>query len=224
MALATNAYTTLATVQDELGLSSTTSTEDARLERYINEASDMLESLTNRAFYWRSSHTEYVAAFGGRRLQVYEALPIDTLNSITLDDGVTTTTVDADDYRIEPGRAEEGFIERITGLWESTQSMTEFIEVEPSGFAYPHYAVDYDGGYITPKQDDDGVGTRDLPYDLEAAVIAYVSMRWHGQGLDTSVAKKKIGPVSVTYREGARIPEQMDNVAAHYFGYAESFA
>ena len=59
MALATNALTNVATVEDELGIAS--GTEDARLQRLINEASAIAESYAGRSFYRNTAISEKIS-------------------------------------------------------------------------------------------------------------------------------------------------------------------
>lgn len=206
--------TTLATALDELGLTNDGGAQDARVERYIMAGSELMSKLCNRNLYRAADHVERVAGAGGVYLVVNDHRPIVSIDSIVWDprDG-TTTTVDSDDYAISDAGA--GKIEYVGGAWDSSRVQVQRIERTPTGRALPRYKVTYTGGWITPKQDDDGVGDRDLPYDLEDAVLQYVSMRWSRRGQDASVASKKVGPASVTYN-GHTVPPAFKQAAQKY--------
>lgn len=205
MALATNAMTELSVVLDELGLTSDGGSQDARLERYITVASDLFEQLTGTKWHRQSGHVERVEGFGTPVLYLSDYLPIDSVSSVVFDDGDSTSTVDADDYEVT--RPELGELRYIGGGWLDTTVYRQDVSTERlPGTEEALYKVTYTGGYITPKQDTDGVGTRDLPHGLEQAIVDYVAMRWHQQGKDQTVSREKLGSWSASYVDGHRVP------------------
>jgi hypothetical protein len=184
------------------------------LERYINVASDLFSQMVGRDLHYREDVAEKVASGGDVRLVVYEATPIDSITSIVIDDGVTSSTVDSDDYRIED--ADAGLIEQIDGTWEDTEVYAWNIERETKGRQLAHYTVTYDGGWVTQEQDDnDGTLTRDLPYDIEQAVIDYVVMKDARRGRDTAVKSMSNLSASVAYMD-QEVPPSFVNAVRRY--------
>jgi hypothetical protein len=178
------------------------------LDRAINEATDLFAKLVGRDVHWRAGHTEKVAGDGSFRLEVFEALPIDTVNSITHDNGVTSQGVDSATYRIES--AEDGFIERI-GRYK------RWIGTDGRNF----YTVDYDGGWVTPQQASvDGTLTRDLPYDIERAAIEFVVMRVANDGADPTVKRVGVDQGSISYvtvnGRKVDVPQSFADAAENY--------
>lgn len=195
--------TKLATVAAELGITvGADSAVDARIERYIDVGSDLLAQMCNRTFSHESGIVEQVEASRSIYLSVAR-MPILSVSKIEWVDGTgTSTEVDSSRYRLTDDNAESGLIERVYGHWDSTDVYRQAIERKPTTRRKPNYKVTYTAGWITPKQDDDGVGTRSLPHDIEDAIIQYAVMREREQGKDATVAAKSVGPVSVTYRSG----------------------
>src|SRR4051812_21738727 len=95
-ALKANALVTLADALDELGLTSDAGVVDRRVTRYINAASQAIESYCTRKFYREILTAERYPAAGGPRL-VLNRTPVLTLTSITID----STVFDATDYTLE---------------------------------------------------------------------------------------------------------------------------
>lgn len=192
---------------------------DKRIERWIMEGSDTLRSMTGREFHWTTGYVERVAARGEKEIWVTDHVPVDTINSITYDSGNSTSTIDADSYEhiADSKRRDVGTIRRITGMWTSTAQVQDGIvqNLQP-GTEERLYKVDYDGGWVTQKQDDDDASlTRDLPHDLEGAVLDYVKMQEARHGQDPAVEKWSAESVSVTYR-GQEVPQRMASVADFY--------
>lgn len=192
MALATNALTTVATIEDELGISS--GTEDARLERLINEASAIAESYAGRSFYRDSAVVEKVLGGEGPYLFVARA-PLNSVTSISfLGSDISTA-----DYEIH-GDGKSGVIYAINGSWARLDvTFNDISRTSAAGMVRKAYTVTYDGGWYTAKQDDDGDGTRDLPYDIERAVILIVSYLRRGMGRDPTVKAESLLESSVAY-------------------------
>lgn len=204
----------VATVLPDYSDGGGTTDDDKRIERWILQASSTLRTLADRQFHYESGYTERVPAAGEREIWVNDHVPIDTIDKIVWDSGDGTTTVDADSY--EALDDEQGTIRRISGLWVSTaQTQAGIVQNQQPGTEEEIYKVTYDGGWITPKQGTDGVGTRDLPYDVEEAVLAYVAMKEARHGADPNVKKISLGKGSVTY-QGKKVPHKMAQVADDY--------
>lgn len=191
-----------------------TTDDDKRIERWILEGSKRMRQLADRQFHYETAYTERTSAHGEREIWVNDHVPIDTINSITYDSGDDTTTVDSDSY--EPIGDGQGTIRRIDGLWTSTaQIQAGIVQGHQPGTEERLYKVDYDGGWITPKQDTDGVGTRDLPHDVEGAVLDYALMKESRHGQDPNIQKLSLGQGTVQYG-GFEVPQRMAAVADSY--------
>jgi len=198
--------TTLSTVKDELQI--TVNTHDSTLERYITQASDLFRSTTGRNFHNVTDHTEKVDGERGKRLTVREHLPIDTIDKIELDVGTTVETIASNDYEIEDPNL--GYIRRISGHWQSTDSFINSIEPRPLNEDLKLYKVTYDGGYVTPEQANQTPKVRDLPADIEQGVIDQVVKMYTERGKNPNVVSESVMSASVDYAKqsnaDSRIP------------------
>jgi hypothetical protein len=195
MAVPTGSLTTLTTVKSELNISS--STDDTYLERLIGAATAYAESICNRTFYYSAAITESVAGYGTAYLQLSRA-PLSSITSITFDG----QTVSSDNYEIY-GDGKAGLVYSPT-LWINTaMSGPGITKNSYPGSERKLYSVVYKGGYVTPTQDGTGspVLTRDLPYDLEDAVIQLVVWRYRNRGRDQSVMSESLLNASVSYKQ-----------------------
>lgn len=196
MALAENALTTVATAEDELGISS--GTETARLQRLINEASAICEEYAGRVFYRDTAIAETVIGGEGPYLFVARP-PINSITSITF----LGDTVSSGDYEIhEPD--DTGIIYALGGSWARLSLNYNDISRTPvNGMQRKGYIVTYDGGWYTQAQDDaDGDITRTLPYSIERACLYIVSHLRRSMGRDPALASESLLSSSVSYRGG----------------------
>jgi len=193
MALASNALTTISSVETELSL--TAAAQDAELTRYINTASDQIEKYISRKIYYGASIIEKVAStgrvgqYGSSRTSSFlyiSRTPLSSIASVVwLGDNSTVT---ASDYEVWDSN--QGAIYKSSG-WNS---------VEVSATEFTRYQVTYTGGWITPQQAaDDGALTRDLPFDLESACIKMVSGMWRQKGTDAEIGSESILGVSMSF-------------------------
>ena len=191
VSLATNALTTLDTVKGELGI--TDASQDDTLTRYINMASDFAEQYCATEFFYEEDIEEKVAGYGSMFLQV-SRVPLLSIDSISLggDD------LDSDNYEIHPDGA-EGRIYFLSGTTWTAASLDVIDTTTLPGSERREYIVTYTGGYITPKQEDEAVGTRTLPWDLEDACISMVNNRYAMKGKDSGVKSEKLLSWAVTY-------------------------
>ena len=187
MALATNALTTISTVETELSL--TADAQDAELTRYIDTASDQIERYVNRKLYYGSAIVEKVAGSGDAFLWISRT-PLSSVTSILwLGD---SSTVGSSTYEIY--ESDQGSIYRSAGWNDTKISATD----------YTRYQVTYVGGWITPQQDaDDGALTRNLPWDLETACISLVVGLWRQKGADRTIRSESVLNTSVHYERHA---------------------
>lgn len=194
MALSVAALTTVARMEAEMDVSGATST----LEPLIEEASAVLQSECGRNFYYAEDVAEQVKGYGSPNLAVRQHVPVLSVASITLKSGDSTTTEDSSNYEIDD--ADVGTIRQKSGCWAWTTVLNSDITADPvAGAEQKRYTVTYTGGFITPAQEDDGVGSRTLPYDIERAVIDAVKALYWSRGRDPSVASKTVSKASVSY-------------------------
>lgn len=199
-----NALTTVATLEGVLGISS--GSEDDRLNRLINVASDRLEKELGRKLA-RKQVTEKVAGYGTLTLRVSRT-PLLSVSSITFDD----EAVSSNDYEIWD--AEAGEIRSDCGAWANTARISGVLAPTPiAGTQQKLFEVSYTGGYVTPQQASDTGDTRTLPSDIEQAVIQYAVMLYHGESRPGDIAKESIDGASTTYRDDQRPAIWRDLVA-----------
>ena len=201
--LTDSALTTLSAAKSELQIPAGNTGDDDYLKRQINMASQAFSDATGTKWFYAEAHTESVPAYGGRRLEVSDHLPIDDVDEIRLIrafEDLEDTPLDVDAFAIED--ADRGWIRRTIGTFRNTAQHVRDINANPrSGTEELTYEVDYSGGYITPKQADDGLGDRTLPWDVEQAVISLVVSRFRGRSRDPSVVRESNLSGSVTYAD-----------------------
>lgn len=191
MALATNALTNVATMESILGLAS--GSADAVLQRCINQASAIAESYAGREFY-RGTVTEKHPGQAGPII-VLRRPPVNSITSVTYVGG---TAEGSSTYEIHD--ANLGGLYRVSGNWVGEDwtyrdsSRTPFL-----GQGRLVWTIVYDGGWYTPKQDDDGAGTRTLPYDIEAAAIQIATAIYRAEGRDPTLRAESLMEASQTY-------------------------
>lgn len=209
MALAAQALTLLATVLDELGLTSDSGgAQDLRLERYILAVSEQIASHCGRVFQRDAAVVERVAGFGTTRLVLARA-PVNALTSISIDG----TLQDMTQVSIEDAKA--GIIYRASG-WASTAPSLPGISQGPAhGQEEKRIVVTYDGGYVTPFQVGVPTPVRTLPYDLEDACVELVLSRWRSRGVDPRIAAEGSQNASRTVF-GSELPPHIAAVLARY--------
>lgn len=195
MALATNALTNVATMEAVLGLAS--GSADATLQRVINQASAIAESYANRVFYRNTAITEKHPGQPGPLL-VLDQAPVNSITSITY---LTGSAEDSSTYEIQD--ANVGSVYRISGTWAGIETLYgDSSQTIFTGQGRKVWTVVYDGGWYTPKQDDDGAGTRNLPYDIEQAVISVAVALYRSEGRDPTVTSERLMEAQQTYATG----------------------
>jgi len=194
-----NALTTIGAVEDVVTDFTSGGSEDDLVIRYINQVSSMVESALDRKLYRADGHVERTEGYDSPEIFVRDHVPIVTINSVVYDDYEEGGALDSDDYAI--GDADTGEIRAVNGIFDSTGYPSTGIvrDVQP-GTEQRFWKVDYDGGYVTPKQVDDGAyGTRTLPDDLEWAVLSMVRMMYAETGKNPAVSKISMDDGSITY-------------------------
>jgi uncharacterized phiE125 gp8 family phage protein len=169
---ATTDLTTLAAVKSELGLS--TNEHDAQIASYISQASDSVKAYCNRTFARESVIEAFRVDLPSEPL-VLTLFPVSAIDSI-IENGVALTT---DDFFVD---------DRDGTLWRlSNDRMTHW----PCG----KISVAYTAGYLLPG--DDG---RDLPHDIERAVIMLAAQSFLGAGTDARVKRESVDGIGSTER------------------------
>jgi len=199
MTLATNALTTVATVNSDLGISG----EDTYIERLINVASDFVERYCGRAFWRDTAIVEQVPGFGWSHLIVARA-PINSITSIVRDG----STIPAADYESLGEDAAGGLIYRQGGwAWDAMRA-NDISNTPVAGTERRLHVVTYDGGWYTPKQDDDssGANARALPYDIEEAAVEIVRQMYLAKKRDPGIASESMLGWSASYTAAQMSP------------------
>lgn len=212
MALPGTALTTLATVADELGVTSPGS-EDSRLERYVSAASDAVRAYIGRAsVHFDAAIVEALPGYGRQRLALARP-PVLSVASVTWNGATVAPT----EYAIED---DTGLLFRRVGWPFSGSRRPDIVQDDRwPGTEERTIVVTYAGGWVTPRQADlDGTLTRSLPYDVEHAAILTVAALYRSRGTDPSIAAESLGSASVTYRGSAAVllPDAAAAILAPY--------
>lgn len=187
MALPVSVLTTLATVKDELGI--TDATEDIRLERYIQVASDAIVRYCRRKLHRETGIIEKHAGAGFPRLFL-DRLPLVSVTEVKLDESVIT------DFDLVD--LATGLLYRDAGWTRRAFRAAGIVQQPVTGTDDENIQVTYVGGFITPEGDP-GQGTRDLPLDIEQACIDTVTSIRANRSRDSNITAEKLGDASVTY-------------------------
>jgi hypothetical protein len=124
------------------------------------------------------------------------------VNSITSVTYLSGSAEDSSTYGI--GDSKVGELYRISGTWAGLDwhygdtSQTVF-----TGQGRKVWTIVYSGGWYTPRQDDeDGAVTRDLPHDVEHAVIAITTALYRSEGRDPTLKSESLMEARQTYGGG----------------------
>lgn len=220
--LAAGALTTLVTMLDELALTGDGGAQDARLERFINAATALVESHCARRFARVDEIEESLRPRGTVYLWP-ERAPILTVHSITVD-GAELAATDYEIHDVRPGTPGKLF---RASSWPSSAARLTGITYPPlPGTESANVVVNYDGGYVTPhqvaleeaKDPGDQVAaylTRTLPHDLEDAVVMLVTSRWKSRGTDRRITSEAYENATLTFG-GVPLPKEVLSILSHY--------
>lgn len=208
MALEIRALTQLADVKGELGI--TASTFDARLERLIHVATDLIEDELGRILSYSAAVTEKAKGYGTPFITL-ERRPVIAIASVD----ELGTALAAADYELvtdpNTGRGESGLLARKAsttslGSWPWTASRRPDVEQDKlPGTEDRAITVVYSGGYVTPAQAASGGWSgpaRSLPHSLEQACIELVVSLYRGAGEDKNVTHEQVGPSGMSWGRG----------------------
>ena len=197
MTLSAQALTTLAAARE---VASIAIGPDAYLEALIERASERVARLCNRTLHYVVDGVDAVPGWGDYVLSVPRA-PLVSVSSIVLKGlaGSADETVDQTAYAIES--AARGELRRIDGAPWAWTGPYSGIDPMASGTPLALYEVTYTGGFVTPQQViDDGTLERNLPDDLEAAVLEIVKAGYKSTGRDPALASMRNLSASLSYR------------------------
>lgn len=213
-----NALTTVAEALAVLGIS------DVDLAtRLINSASDLFQNRCNRKFVL-TDEVESIPGFGTDKLRV-SRWPVVSVTGITYDGA----TVDITDLFID---ADAGLLQLQGGFrWTAHYDGQTIGTPGIPGTELPLYEVTYQGGYITPQHDGDAAAPfdgddRNLPYDLEEAVLALIRHRKGGRSVvrDPTIKSQKLRTWGASYNaggsnaggSGSDLPSEVQDAIAQY--------
>jgi len=192
-------FTTLETVKEELGISSTD--DDSLLADLIMQAGDEIRYETGRKFA-KETVTETITGDGGTRL-VLARVPLKSIAFIE-DDG---SSVASTSYEIED--AEAGFVFRENGWTDGRQIARGITHQRPTRHGSFNIEVKYTAGYAMP-----GSTGRDLPHDLERAAVDLVKQSYLRRRGDPSATQEIIGAAQLQ-RETGR-PESVNRTLVRW--------
>ena len=196
--------TTLDTVKEELDADDSS---DLSIKRKIRVYSDLFRSVADRNFSFESSKTIRVRQPAGRRfLRVHET-PLHEVESVRLHSKQGVKEFDADEYFIDDPST--GLIARYHGTWQATSASQGNIRRKPTSQPISTYEIVADVGYVTPKQAQDEQLTRDLPYDIEEAIVLAVVSGITQQGVDSAITQISVGDGSTTLDSAGDTPRQV---------------
>ena len=210
MALSAKALTTVSRISRVPGIN----LAPEAAEDLINEASEAFASEVGRDIHYEVDAIANLRGYGSSVLRLYNHVPLVSISSIVFDGNA----IDSDDYEIvATDDPNVGHIRAKNSNWAWTADRSTDITGDPLvGTERALYVVTYTGGYVTPQQDaDDDSLTRNLPYDIERAVIDMIVSIHRGDGRDGRVRSKKVSRGSVEYADDG-LPPSFRRVAAKY--------
>ena len=218
MALSSRALCTLVDLKGELGI--TNDTNDTRLERLIESATNAIERYCGRSngFHYEAARVDDLRGFSGPLMHLPKT-PVVSIASIVWDPDDANDTIDSSLYALD--EATQGRVYREDG-WHWTAAYQEYLVDTPlPGTEQRLYRVTYACGYVTAKQaQDDALLTRNLPHDLEDACLQLASLRYRWNPRDPNVTAEKIGSWSASYGGtagvGAAIPDGIAGLLASH--------
>lgn len=182
--------TDLATLKAALGI--TGSSEDTRLEGLIRAATAQIEAWC-RVGLTRQTVTNELHQTQGGVEYVLGRVPVVSVTSIVIDSSTVPSS------QIVIANANAGVI-RIDDAYSPTAPYVGQISQDPVlRWAEYSTAITYVAGWITAQQETDGVGTRNLPYDLEEACLRQAAYLRRSFQSDGPVSSERLGDASISY-------------------------
>lgn len=207
--------TTKAVVKGKRGLDISTADWDSAIEAWIKDASRIITDGIGRELHRVDGETEKLGSRGGYRLYLRNRLPVYDVTSVAHDGD----TVDSADYYL--GAEAEGELVHDGGGWRDTSySAGMFGNRQDPRPPEKLYEVTYDAGFVTPVQDPFGASnlSRDLPHDIEQAVIDYCVMQYRQAAKDPTVTQESLLGASKTWGQvnGRKVPPSLEDVVDRY--------
>lgn len=183
----------LAVLKDDLGISSTDSSEDAKLRRFLTVASQIAESYVERSLV-KDLVTEKVAGDGSVLMQL-DRYPVKSVVSVSLDG----STIGSTEFSIQDPSAGVLYKE---GTWTGTLHWRHNIErFHLSGEEKLDWLITYRAGY-DPYDNTTAssltTASPDVPHDLSFAVRQLASINYYDVGQNPAVRSQRIGEASET--------------------------
>lgn len=187
---------TLDRAKTELGETGTAN--DAEIGKMLAEAGALAETYCGRVFA-RQTYSERLGP--GRYSSVWlRRWPVVSLTSITLD-----------------GTAQDLTVETTYLLDGATGELRALSDGYPSAWcAAKSLVVVYAAGYLLPEQ-----AGRDLPADIESAVLALLRARWRAKGRDPNlrqITTEGVGSETfwISDQPGTSLPPEVEDMLAPY--------
>lgn len=197
---------------------------DPRLPRYISVASAAVRSyLARPQLHYSAAYVDKIAGLSRARL-ILSLTPVRSITSVVAPDG---STVPSTEYEIDD--ANLGFLMRITGWPYTGRLRPGLLWSDPDmGTERKSWVITYAGGWVTPAQASSSGWSgpdRDLPHDIEEAVLQTCVGLYRRGGVDQMIAAESLGDYSVTYRtlgagmgQGGIIPDTVLPLLQAYRG------
>lgn len=208
-ASSTHGLTTTARLRDLLGTTATS--DDSHMGDLVLRASDWAERHLGYPLL-AQVYSETLPAYGGLNLVLSRTPVRGVLRVFDATDTGSATEIKSSEYRIEDRDA--GFLSRNAGWeWTAQQSVKLSEYVVPGAETRP-YLVEYVAGYALDGLDTGSEAwttkatstARDLPYDVEQAVLEKTREFYEGGG---GVTSKRVGDLAITYSEGPGPAEKL---------------
>lgn len=171
---------------------------EVELEILIAEASAAVERFTDRPFA-KERVTETLEGFN-RPKMILGRTPIVTVHEVQFKD----TTVTSTSYSVDNAKA--GVMFRKTG-WLTTELLTQHIVLQPIGIGTRDWSFDYTAGYVLPSFSS--TEDRDLPYDIERAVIETAKAWRRSRDRDPTIKSEKIGDFWAASYKDQMLPDRV---------------
>ena len=200
MAVTTYALTTRARLQDFLGITSPTATQQSLLDRSIDAATDFIERYCGRRFQL-TTNTQEVYDGTDTPYILLKNWPVSTTAAFTLEERESTKnsnnwgSIDSEDYFIH---YDEGIVEFIGGF--------KFRKY-PRAFRAT-YASGYDFDTVTAGKELEAVGLGDLEY----AVWKLAGTIYNNRKNNLNVESERLGDYAVTFRKQVMEDEDVKSI------------
>jgi hypothetical protein len=175
--------------------------KDVFLERQINSVSSMVSKYCNRKFI-ADTYTEYYKGTGRQRL-VLNQYPVNKITSVKVDSAALTAGTDY--VTADQTYLDQGIVFKDNG-WTWYGYLTGLVG-EPTA-PVDNIGVVYSAGYtLSPET------ARNLPWDLEQAVIDLISINYELIG-SKQLKRETIGPLTSEYIQS--MPSDIKTVLDFY--------